>query len=159
MIEGTLIKNKIGRWGFAEHELTSGDAVEVFVAEQWIRGHRVPARHRGIPAYPLQRPGQRDLSDVAYRDAGATAYEQGPALLPVSPGILEAPNFCSPGRAPGTCAGIRRESPPQPEPLRGAENAFRQSHILGSEKARAFVRAQRRPMNLHAGAARKKARQ
>lgn len=38
MIEGTLAKNSIGRWEFADYELTSGEAVEVFVAEQWIRG-------------------------------------------------------------------------------------------------------------------------
>jgi len=37
MTEGTLKKNEIGRWEFAHIELTSGDAVEVFVG-QWIEG-------------------------------------------------------------------------------------------------------------------------
>ena len=37
MREGTLVKNEIGRWEFADVELTSGDLVEIFVG-QWIRG-------------------------------------------------------------------------------------------------------------------------
>lgn len=51
MIEGVLTKNDIGRWEFAHVELTSGDAVEVFVAEQWVRG-RIEYLH-GSEAYAL----------------------------------------------------------------------------------------------------------
>jgi len=49
--EGILTKNDIGRWEFDELELTSGDAVEVFVAEQWVRG-RIEYLH-GSQAYAL----------------------------------------------------------------------------------------------------------
>ena len=36
--EGVLTKNDIGRWEYDGNELTSGEAVEIFAAEQWLRG-------------------------------------------------------------------------------------------------------------------------
>ena len=35
----TLAQNEIGRWEVDGYELTSGHAVEVFIANQWLPGH------------------------------------------------------------------------------------------------------------------------
>jgi hypothetical protein len=80
MREGTLTKNEIGRWEFAHVELTSGDGVEVFVAEQWVRG-RIEYLH-GSQEYQLIISSGPDSETYLMLHTGMQARTPGEKIRP-----------------------------------------------------------------------------
>ena len=83
MTEGTLTKSDIGRWEFAEHELTSGEPVEVFVAEQWVRG-RIEYLHAS-QEYQLVVSSGPDSETFLVLHTGMQARHPGGKILPRYP--------------------------------------------------------------------------
>jgi hypothetical protein len=78
--EGVLTKNEIGRWEFSDYELTSGELVEVFVAEQWIRG-RIEYLH-GSQSYQLIISSGPDSETYVVLHTGMRARTPGAKIRP-----------------------------------------------------------------------------
>lgn len=78
--DGTLKRNDLGRWEYADLELTNGDAVEVFVAEQWIRG-RIEFLH-GSQAYQLVISSGPDSETYLMLHTGMQARQPGTKIRP-----------------------------------------------------------------------------
>ena len=81
--EGKLMRNDIGRWEYAGYELTSGDPVEVLVAEQWIRG-RIEYLHAS-QAYLLVLSSGPDSETYLMLHAGMEARTPGAKIRPAYP--------------------------------------------------------------------------
>ncbi len=83
MIEGRLTRNDIGRWEFANHELKSGDAVEILIAEHWVRG-RVEFMH-GTQSYELIVSSGPDSETYLILHVGMYARSPGEKIRPYYP--------------------------------------------------------------------------